>query len=61
MAKPKIKVFDGMKDDIKHIQIPSRKSLLKTTLLVILFSAIASLYLFGCDAFISYFFGLLNI
>lgn len=57
----KFNPFKGMKEDIKAIQIPSNKERAKTFFNVLFFSVVFGLFLFGCDAFISYMFNLLNI
>lgn len=59
--KLKFKPLSGMKSDIKSIQIPKAKTRTKTIINVLIFIAIFTIYLFSCDAFISYLFNLLNI
>lgn len=56
-----MKFFKSFKEDIKNIQIPKFKERNQTFVSVIIFGAIFAIYLFGCDAFISYLFKLLNI
>lgn len=57
----KLNPFSGMLTDIKAIQMPDKKTRTKTCIGVIIFIIIFMIFLFGCDAFISYIFDLLNI